>query len=71
MSTWCKEFSTDCTAVLQGMTDNRLTEIESCYGIEMNVEKLQGNENLKATIPTTDYERSKPTGECGIFQLFG
>jgi predicted nucleic acid-binding Zn ribbon protein len=39
MATWCKELSTDCTAVLQGMTDKRLTETESCYGIEMNVEK--------------------------------
>jgi hypothetical protein len=39
MATWCKQFSSDCTAVLQGMTGNRLTEIESCYGIEMNVEK--------------------------------
>jgi hypothetical protein len=22
-------------------------------------------------IPNTDYDRSKTTGECGIFQLFG
>jgi hypothetical protein len=51
--------------------DNRLTEIERCYGMEMNVEKLQGNENLKATIATTDYDISKTTGECGIFQPFG
>jgi hypothetical protein len=38
----------------------------------MNVEKRkQGNENLKATIPNTDYYRSKTTAECGMFQLFG
>ena len=33
--------------------------------------KNQGNENLKATIPCTDYARSRRSGECGIFQLFG
>jgi hypothetical protein len=30
-----------------------------------------GNENLKATIPNENYDRSKTIGECGIFQLFG
>jgi hypothetical protein len=34
-------------------------------------EKNQGNENIKATIPSGDYNRSETTGECGIFQLFG
>jgi hypothetical protein len=29
------------------------------------------NENLKATIPNENYDRSKTIGECGIFQLFG
>jgi hypothetical protein len=33
--------------------------------------KNEGNENLKATIPNTDYDRLKVTGECGIFQIFG
>ena len=33
-------------------------------------EKDQGIENLKAAIPITDYDRSKTTGECGIFKLF-
>jgi hypothetical protein len=28
-------------------------------------------ENLQATIASTVYDRSKTTGECGIFQLFG
>jgi hypothetical protein len=30
--------------------------------------KNESNENLKVTIPSTDYGRSKTTGECGIFQ---
>jgi hypothetical protein len=33
--------------------------------------KIEGDENLKATIPNTDYDRSKTAGECGIFQIFG
>jgi hypothetical protein len=33
--------------------------------------KNLGAENLKVTIPITDYDRSKADGECGIFQLFG
>jgi hypothetical protein len=33
--------------------------------------KILNNENLKATIPSTGYDRTKATGECGIFQLFG
>jgi len=28
------------------------------------------NENLKATIPSTDYDRSKTAGKCGIFKIF-
>jgi hypothetical protein len=55
--------------VLQGMVD-RLIEIGRCYGMDMNVEKNKGNENLKATIPNENYDRSKTIGECGIFQLF-
>jgi hypothetical protein len=41
------------------------------YGIEMNVEKNLGTEDLKATAPSKEYDRSKTSGECGIFQLFG
>jgi hypothetical protein len=33
--------------------------------------KNYGNENLEATIPNIDYDRTKTAGECGIFQLFG
>jgi hypothetical protein len=32
--------------------------------------KQLGDENLKATIPITVYDRSKTAGESGIFQLF-
>jgi hypothetical protein len=31
--------------------------------------KNLGNENLQATIPSTDYDRSTKAGECGIFHL--
>jgi hypothetical protein len=55
--------------VLQGMT-NRLTETGRCYEVKMNVKKPTVM-NFKATIPITDYDRSKATGECEIFQLFG
>jgi hypothetical protein len=57
--------------VLHDMID-RLSEIEICCGIEMNVEESKvANGNLKATISNTEYGRSKTTGQCGIFQLFG
>jgi hypothetical protein len=29
--------------------------------------KNYGNENLEATIPSTDYDKSKTTEECGIY----
>jgi hypothetical protein len=38
--------------------------------METNVEKCQNYENIKATITSEDYDVSKTTGECGIFQLF-
>jgi len=34
-------------------------------------EKNYGDENMKATISNTKYDRSKTPGECGIFQQFG
>ena len=52
--------------VLQGMTD-KLTEIGRCYGMEMNVVKNKSNENFKTTIPSNNYDRTKTTGEYGIF----
>jgi len=33
--------------------------------------KKLSDANLKATIPSTDYDRSKTAAECGTFQLFG
>jgi hypothetical protein len=57
--------------VLQDMID-RLIEIERCCGMEMNVEDSKvANGNLKATIFNTEFGRSKITGQCEIFQLFG
>jgi len=52
--------------VLQGMID-KLIEIGSCYGMEMNVEKNKSNENFKTAIPSNNYDRPKTTGECGMF----
>ena len=43
--------------MLQGMID-KLIEIGSCYGMEMNVEK-QNNENFKTAIPSNKYDRPK------------
>jgi len=47
--------------VLQGMID-RLIDIGTCYGLEMSVDRT--------TVPNPDYNRSKKTEECGIFQPF-
>ena len=52
--------------VLQGMID-KLTEIGRCYGMEMNVEKNKSNENFKTTTHSNNYDRTKTTGECGMF----
>ena len=46
---------------------DKLIEIGRCYGMEMNVEKKQNNENFKTTIASKNYDRRKTTGECGIF----
>jgi len=52
--------------VLQGMND-KLIEIGSCYGMEINVEKNKSNENFKTAISSNNYDRLKTTGECGTF----
>jgi hypothetical protein len=31
--------------------------------------KNDGNENLKGSIPSTDYDTLETSGECGIFQI--
>jgi hypothetical protein len=46
---------------------DELTEIEGWYGMEMNVEKNEMNENLRTTIPNKNYDIPKTTRECGIF----
>jgi len=56
--------------VLQGMIE-RLVENGRCYGTEVNVEKKEGNENLRATIPSTVYDRLKRAREYVIFKLIG
>ena len=40
------------------MTD-KLTEVGTCYGMEMNVEKNKRNEKFKTTICSNNYDRSK------------
>ena len=52
--------------MLHDMID-KLIEIGSCYGVEMNVEKNKSNENFKTAIPSNNYDRPKTTGECGMF----
>jgi len=37
---------------------------------ENGTEKHKGIDNLKATIPSTEYDRSKTTGKCGIHERF-
>jgi hypothetical protein len=44
--------------VLQDTID-RLSEIGRRYGMEISVEKKEGNENLKATITNKNYDRGK------------
>ena len=44
--------------VLQDMID-KIIEIGRKYGIEMNVEKNESNENFKTTIPSKNYDRPK------------
>jgi hypothetical protein len=42
--------------VLLNVTD-RLIEISRCSGMDINVEENVGNDNLQATICSTDYDR--------------
>jgi hypothetical protein len=34
----------------------KVAEVRRCYGMEMNVEKYLDNENLNATIHSTNYD---------------
>jgi hypothetical protein len=55
--------------VLQGKI-NRLLEIGRCYGIEINVEKNKGNENLETAISNTNCD-GKQQGNMEYFNYFG
>jgi len=55
--------------VLQDMVD-RLVEIGRCYRMEINVGKTKVMRISRQTSPVQDYDRSKTTGKCEIFQLF-
>ena len=52
--------------VLQSMID-KLIEVGRCYGMGMNVEKNKSNENFKTAVSSYNYDRSKTTGQCGMF----
>ena len=52
--------------VLQSMID-KLIETGRYYGMEMNVEKNENNENFKTTVPNNNYDRPKTTGEFEMF----
>ena len=56
--------------MLQDMTD-KLIEIGSCYGMEMNVEKNKSNENFKTTIPNKNYDRPKTLEIVESFKYLG
>jgi hypothetical protein len=49
---------------------DRLIEVGRCYGMEMNVEKTKVMRICRQPFHI-DYDRSKTTVECGIFQLSG
>ena len=46
---------------------DKLIEVGKYYGVEKNVEKNKSNENIKTTIPSNNYDRSKTTGERGMY----
>jgi hypothetical protein len=50
---------------LQSVID-RLIETGKCYGKKMNVDKTEVRRISKEAITSTDYDRSKKTGECAI-----
>jgi hypothetical protein len=55
----------------KGMVD-RLTEVGGgCYGLEINVEKKYGNENLKAIIHSTDTIHQKQFENVKYPNYFG
>ena len=57
--------------VLQGVID-RFIEIGKCYGMEVEdwKSKVMRISRQQSPVQIT-FDRSKTTGECGMFQLFG
>jgi hypothetical protein len=55
-------------AVLLGMID-RLTAIGKCYGIEMNLEKINVMRTSRQPSPIQIMVDRKATAECGIFTI--
>jgi hypothetical protein len=61
------------STVLHGIIQ-KLTETGRCHEMEINVGRGggdSGNMNLKGNIPIRDYDGSKTTSECGLFQPLG
>ena len=57
--------------MLQGMID-KLIEIGSCYGMDMNVEKKNKcNENIKTAIPSNNYDRPKQLANVECYKYLG
>jgi hypothetical protein len=56
--------------VLQDMID-KIIETGRCYGMEMNVEKINVMRILRQSFPVKLMIDQKTTGECGIFKYFG
>jgi len=50
---------------------DKLIEIGRCNGMEINVEKTKVTRISRQQFPVKNYDRSKTSRECGIFELFG
>jgi hypothetical protein len=61
---------TEKIKVLQDMIDN-IIEIGRCYKMEINMERIKSNENLKTTILSKNYDRRKTTGKLKSFKYLG
>ena len=48
---------------------DKLIEIGSSYGMEMNMGK-KSNENFKTAIPRNNYDRPKTTGEWNVLNIW-
>ena len=52
--------------VLQTMLA-KLIEVGRCYGMENECGKNKSNENFKTAVSSNNYDKSKTTGQCGMF----